>query len=640
MRKSLLRFVMGGVCILASTAQVSAQAISLVGPRVLISTQTPSAIEGMKNFSYSSDPALAPGTWGGAIGQIWNAIPLVLADATDSLICTATPGSLTGKWAMVFRGDCEFGYKAKKAQDAGATGVMIVNNIPGAGPVNMGAGAQGSLVTIPTIMISNTDGLAIDAVMHTGNNVFISVTPYGFGNSHDLCIPNQLYSLSPGFAIPANQLDAGNGNPKAYKSFMSALVANTGTSDETNVQLKLNVDWIPTAGSPSNFFKDSIAIPGTFAVLDSLDNVNSTSTAFDMHASGTGRFDFTYTATCANTDALPIDNIQKFSMYATNAAFCNSQYNIISGKPLVTGGLRMNPQSVTALSMTWGPLFYVAHAADAYNLQMALYAVDTTQHDLNFVQNTPGLFFTVLFKWTDANTNDVIEPTELTLMGTGNHTFSTADSNGAIFVAPFDSVIHLEANTYYWAASVTSNNDLFVGSDGNSNYFNRSFASDHLTSGGFKSFWAPLYEGGITVDHLDNLTDTVSMVPFAPNKIIAYQPTDSLPITFGENVPAVAMNTQFIPENVKSTIVRENNFTVFPNPARENINVKVDFPVSVNNVTFTLMNAVGQVVYTVNKGTIKDATISLPVGSVAPGNYYVIMHAGGRTTFRSITIAK
>lgn len=634
MRKHLLSFVLGAVGISVSM-EANAQAISYVGPRVLITTQTPSAIEGMKNFTYSSDPS---GTvWGGALTSVWNHVPLVLADATDSILCTATPGSLTGKWALIWRGNCEFGSKAKKAQLAGATGVMIINNVPGAGPVGMGAGADGASVTIPVIMVSNPDGQAIDAMEHTANTVYISVTPYGFNNAHDLCIPNDLFALSPGFAIPASQLDASNGNPKAYKSFLSAWVANTGTSDESNVKLNLDVNWVPTVGSPSLFHKDSITVPGTFAALDSLDLLNSPTGAFDMHASGTGRFDFTYTANMTNTDAQPIDNMQTFSMYATTGTFCNSKYNIVNGEPIVSSGLRVGGTNPPP-TFTWGPLFYVAHAADAYNLQMALYA-DTSHHDLSFIQNAAGIYYTAMFEWTDANSNSIMEPTELTLVGTGNHTFTTLDSQGHVFVAPFDTVIHMQSGKYYWPVAVMSNLDLYLGIDGSSNYYNRLYASDHLSTGAFKAFWAPLYEGGINVNQIPQ-TDTIENIPFTAVKALQYMPSDSMSLALGANTPSVALNTYFIPEKVQRVAIRPTEFTVFPNPATSTVNVKVEFPQAVPNVTFDIMSTLGQVITRVNKGTIKNGIITLNTSNLAAGNYYIIMNADGKTSFRPVTITK
>lgn len=71
-----------------------------------------------------------------------------------------TPGYFIGKFALIYRGTCEFGAKALAAQTAGATGVIIVNNLLGV--AGMGAGANGASVTIPVIMVTTEAGDAIN----------------------------------------------------------------------------------------------------------------------------------------------------------------------------------------------------------------------------------------------------------------------------------------------------------------------------------------------------------------------------------------------------------------------------------------------------------------------------------------------
>ena len=46
--------------------------------------------------------------------------------------CNPYPaGSLTGKIALIQRGTCEFGFKVLTAQNAGAIGALIYNNLAG-----------------------------------------------------------------------------------------------------------------------------------------------------------------------------------------------------------------------------------------------------------------------------------------------------------------------------------------------------------------------------------------------------------------------------------------------------------------------------------------------------------------------------
>ena len=81
---------------------------------------------------------------------------VVLADDGDGATSDAcTPlinaGDVSGNIALVDRGTCAFTIKVKNAQDAGATGVIVANNLVGP-PAPMG-GADPT-ITIPSVMVS------------------------------------------------------------------------------------------------------------------------------------------------------------------------------------------------------------------------------------------------------------------------------------------------------------------------------------------------------------------------------------------------------------------------------------------------------------------------------------------------------
>jgi hypothetical protein len=88
---------------------------------------------------------------------------IVLANdgvGTTTDACQPLVGFPAGAIAVVDRGGCEFGFKALTAQQAGASGVIVVNNAPGT-PIVMGAGAVGGQVTIPAVHVSQADGNTI-----------------------------------------------------------------------------------------------------------------------------------------------------------------------------------------------------------------------------------------------------------------------------------------------------------------------------------------------------------------------------------------------------------------------------------------------------------------------------------------------
>ena len=74
------------------------------------------------------------------------------ADACGSILNT---DDMFGHIAIINRGGCNFTDKIQRAQDAGAVGVIMVNNITGA-PTAMGG--TSSTIRIPGVMISQADG--------------------------------------------------------------------------------------------------------------------------------------------------------------------------------------------------------------------------------------------------------------------------------------------------------------------------------------------------------------------------------------------------------------------------------------------------------------------------------------------------
>ncbi|MFT5892251.1 MAG: extracellular elastinolytic metalloproteinase, partial [Dokdonia sp.] len=96
------------------------------------------------------------------------------AESDDPLdICDAitNPADLNGKIAVLRRGSCTFVIKVEAAQEAGAIGVIIVNNVADA-PINLGIGAgDTTTATIPAGMVTQAVGEAIIAALENGESI-------------------------------------------------------------------------------------------------------------------------------------------------------------------------------------------------------------------------------------------------------------------------------------------------------------------------------------------------------------------------------------------------------------------------------------------------------------------------------------
>jgi minor extracellular serine protease Vpr len=95
-----------------------------------------------------------------AVGQFGPSAPVSgLLAVVSSNGCSALSG-LTGDIALIPRGTCTFSTKIRNAQDAGAVGVVIRNNVGGP-PISMAQDGTPNQPTIPGVMVSNTTGVTL-----------------------------------------------------------------------------------------------------------------------------------------------------------------------------------------------------------------------------------------------------------------------------------------------------------------------------------------------------------------------------------------------------------------------------------------------------------------------------------------------
>jgi serine protease len=159
-------------------------------PQIISGNQTsftvlnPSSVQG--HYAFSPTGA----GWGSPpLASLSLEAPMVIArdnSNADSLLCNpaSNAAAINGKIAVLYRGGCEFGTKALNAQNAGAIGVVVVNNASGA-TIEMGPGAAGANVNIPAIMVSNIDGAWFNSAINSGN---ASAVLGGFnGGSFNIC---------------------------------------------------------------------------------------------------------------------------------------------------------------------------------------------------------------------------------------------------------------------------------------------------------------------------------------------------------------------------------------------------------------------------------------------------------------------
>ncbi len=121
----------------------------------------PSSVAGVVSAGTADFGGTPPA--GGTIGT--------LAYVSPANACSAVSNgtALVGKVALVDRGGCNFSEKVKRAQDAGAIATVVANVVDAI--QGMGAGIDAEFVTIPSVLVSLSDGNRLKGALSEGVNV-------------------------------------------------------------------------------------------------------------------------------------------------------------------------------------------------------------------------------------------------------------------------------------------------------------------------------------------------------------------------------------------------------------------------------------------------------------------------------------
>lgn len=160
--------------------------------KILGGVSGPTFFESASNITVNTPTGIA-GDYLSVEATVFN-VPIIASITSDIVLVndgTATPtfgcnpltngASVSGKIALIRRGSCNFEVKIQNAQDQGAIGVIMMNNVPGE-PIPMGG--TFTTITIPATMISQIDGDMLQNALLTGTvNVTLNPSTGGFTGS-------------------------------------------------------------------------------------------------------------------------------------------------------------------------------------------------------------------------------------------------------------------------------------------------------------------------------------------------------------------------------------------------------------------------------------------------------------------------
>ncbi len=156
-----------------------------------LSLQLPSGEE--LSFASSTTAGFGPGVAPGGTEAL--AVLAYDAAAQANELCDAAinPAVLEGRIAVVFRGNCTFVQKVINAQNAGAIGVIVIND-QGNNFINMGG--QSDQINIPSVMVGLNSGQSIVAAIEEDGDFQLVFDPY-LVEGVPACVDGELQQIIP-----------------------------------------------------------------------------------------------------------------------------------------------------------------------------------------------------------------------------------------------------------------------------------------------------------------------------------------------------------------------------------------------------------------------------------------------------------
>jgi hypothetical protein len=577
----------------------------------------PNAIQGYKIIEEMPDD----GTWGTFINSKWENIPVAF-DQNNANGCAAfAPGYFTGKFALIYRGGCEFGAKALAAQTAGATGVIIVNNLLGV--AGMAAGANGAAVTIPVIMVNTQAGDDMKAQLLNNIPVSVSLTAWRYdsiANPIDIGFKNDGPLHPLGKAMPVSQL-VGQADD-SFRVYSGGIFYNYSVANFDTVNVQGRLDYKPTfvGGSFSpldsnfiNFFFQTPITTVDSALFLQLDTIQGALAGFDMNDApkGTYRMDNrVLTVPFTETALSSLDNQWVYTFAVTDSIYSKCEYDFTRNAPMANHYINVN----AANTYNWGPMFYIR--TGSYRAEKAQVVVmrDVIDDSLFIGEEV----FVELRKWDDANGNGGMDLAEVDApIAQGSYALTANDLvpiAGLPITIKFDNLlapgspILLDANSKYWLTVELGgpNRKFTVGVDYYADY--RANLNANVGQGN------PLF-------------DVTGQQVFGGG----FANTGS---------PSIALLMSKDPEGINDIAKFDGEAKVYPNPATDLIQIALTLNKISSKVSYEIVDINGRSIATSSKSNIKSDNISFNTSKLSNGTYFVKIATESGKTQLKFTVSK
>jgi len=606
------------ICALGIASITNAQ-----NQRSTFRVDAPMAIMGEKIIDESNTAGASP--WGSGVDSAWEGMD-VKFDPTNLDGCQAggfPANFFDGKFALIYRGGCEFGSKAYAAQLAGAEGVIIVNNLLGV--VGMAAGTQGGLVTIPVVMITKEAGDNIVSQINSSNPVTVSLTGWRFdalANPIDIGIKHNGPIYPQARAIPFKQLETTVNFDENFRLYGGGRWYNFSAQSFDTVFAK-SVFTSPSSSDSNqiNYFNSNSWLTTDSIFVTITDSLGTNIAGYDLNDATVGSYSMKneilalpsiYSETGLNQN----NNSWEYSFEVTDSVYSKGEYDVQGGKPVVNSYIALN-----ANTYEWGPLFYIRNGGHSAKKVQCVIMRDIIQDSVFTGQQV----FMTIHEWSDVNTNGALDArTELTEVGSATYTMTASD------VVPIEGLVltldvvnsnapgapvRLQRDKYYWVTvefTGVATNSFGIGLDYYSNYSGSLLNDDNLAS--------------IQGNPLYNSDDNAFFGGGFAN----------------EGAPAIALHMS---KNVDPTAVVDfgqiaGDVTIFPNPANTQINIEVALTEIAKEVQYEILDVTGRTITSVNRENIQNEVYTMSTSTLSAGAYFMKVTTNDGVKTMKFTVVK
>lgn len=401
---------------------------------------------------------------------------------------------------------------------------------------------------------------------------------------------NPFYAVAQNYATPLAQVE-----PIAFLSD----IHNIGTKDQPNVNLNATVYYRPgTTGNFTPVFSTDKSY-GTVPAGASIENLPFAET---YTPDAVGQYVTEYFISSDSTDADEDNNVQDAPFLVTSELFSKEAGPNQAFRPSDT-----NWQTNDTHSWAWGNYYYVPKGTGNF--------VKSVTFGLSADNTVAGRELLItLYKWEDTNQDEQADPDERTPISFTTYTIVGNETAGTLKTVPFpaegEEPVELEDNTAYLMMVEYYNDDqanFFMASSDQIDYGAMILANDSIDR--------PRYAAMLGV------AGDLSTEPYSS-------------LGFGYDiVPVVRMTVGAQPNSAKDLSKLENEFTVFPNPASDVVNLQLSLSKQAQTATVRLFDISGKMLQQFQYDNVQKDRYQYRVNNLSSGTYFlqVITEEGAGT---------